>query len=150
VKNEQSESIVLGGGCFWCLEAVFQRIQGVSGVISGYAGGTTQNPSYEAVCEGKTGHAEVVKVIFDPKIISLDVLLTIFWTIHNPTTRNQQGADIGAQYRSVIFYQNEPQHILAENSLKTVGQPLWKNSGQLKHITKTTLITIQNRHIAKL
>lgn len=121
------ESIILGGGCFWCLEAVFQRIQGVISVTNGYAGGNTANPTYEAVCEGTTGHAEVVLIVFEPKKLSLDTIFAIFWAIHNPTTLNQQGADIGTQYRSVIFYQNEAQHSLAQSSLKTVGQPLWKN-----------------------
>lgn len=121
----QSESIVLGGGCFWCLEAVFQRIKGVIKVTNGYAGGDIANPSYEAVCSGETGHAEVVKVDYDPSIIDLETLLKLFWTLHNPTTPNQQGNDIGTEYRSIILFQNEEQKNIVKRSLKEDGQPLW-------------------------
>ncbi len=123
-----NESIILGGGCFWCLEAVFQRVKGVSSITNGYAGGEVENPSYDAVCNGNTGHAEVVKIDFDPKIITLDTILQVFWAIHDPTTLNQQGADTGTQYRSVIYYQNEQQQKLAEKSKEKIGQPLWKNT----------------------
>ncbi len=98
-----SVTAVLGGGCFWCLEAVFKDLNGVSQVLSGYAGGSTPNPSYEQVCSGRTGHAEVVRVSFDPSVLSYDDLLRVFFTIHDPTTLNRQGADVGTQYRSVIF-----------------------------------------------
>lgn len=121
------ESIVLGGGCFWCLEAVFQRVRGVEQVITGYSGGTTPNPSYEEVCDGNTGHAEVVKIVFDPAAISLETILQIFWTIHNPTTLNQQGADVGTQYRSAIYYKSEAQKKLVEKSLHEDAQPNWQN-----------------------
>lgn len=94
---------VLGGGCFWCLEAVFKDLDGVSGVLSGYAGGSTVSPSYEQVCTGRTGHAEVVRVSYDPSVLSYADLLRVFFTIHDPTTPNRQGADVGTQYRSVIF-----------------------------------------------
>ncbi len=94
---------VLGGGCFWCLEAVFKDLEGVSGVLSGYAGGSTVSPSYEQVCSGRTGHAEVVRVSYDPSVLSYADLLRVFFTIHDPTTPNRQGADVGTQYRSVIF-----------------------------------------------
>lgn len=116
------ESIVLGGGCFWCLEASFQLIAGVESVVSGYAGGHTKNPSYYEVCDGKTGHAEVVKVMFDSKILSLNDVLDIFWTIHNPTTLNRQGNDSGTQYRSVILYANEHQKEVAEASKQEVSK----------------------------
>ncbi len=112
-----SESIILAGGCFWCLEAVFQRIRGVEKVVSGYAGGEVKKPSYEQICTGKTGHAEVVEVTFDDSRISLLEILEIFWHIHDPTTLNQQGADHGTQYRSAIFYQNENQKQMIDESL---------------------------------
>ncbi len=99
-----SETAILGGGCFWCTEAAFAELQGVSAVQSGYAGGVVPNPSYQAVCTGRTGHAEVVQVTFEPEIISYEDLLRVFFTIHDPTTLNRQGADAGTQYRSVIFY----------------------------------------------
>src|SRR6185295_9702381 len=100
----QSETVILGGGCFWCLEAVYERMQGVLSVESGYMGGRTPNPTYHDVCSGATGHAEVVKVTFDPAVTSYREILKVFFTIHDPTTRNRQGNDVGTQYRSVIFY----------------------------------------------
>jgi peptide-methionine (S)-S-oxide reductase len=105
---------VLGGGCFWCLEAVYQQVKGVSAVESGYTGGSVQNPDYEQVCGGQTGHAEVVKLSFDAELISFRELLEIFFTIHDPTTLNRQGNDVGTQYRSVIYYQDEEQHDTAK------------------------------------
>jgi len=110
----KKEVILLGGGCFWCTEAVFQRLEGVESVVSGYAGGLIEHPSYQQICTGKTGHAEVIKVTFDPEIISLETLLEVFWATHDPTTLNRQGADVGPQYRSAIFYLNEYQRELAE------------------------------------
>jgi peptide-methionine (S)-S-oxide reductase len=103
------ERATLGGGCFWCLEAVYQQIQGVQSVVSGYAGGPRANPSYEAVCTGTTGHAEIVDIVFDPQIVSFRDLLEIFFVIHDPTTLNYQGNDRGTQYRSVIFTHSEAQ-----------------------------------------
>jgi len=100
------KSIVLGGGCFWCIEAIYQRIEGVTNVISGYSGGNTLNPTYEEVCSGNTGHAEVVKLEYDPNLITLEKLLKVFFLIHDPTTLNKQGADVGSQYRSIILYQD--------------------------------------------
>ena len=113
-----TEKAVIGGGCFWCLEAVFEEVKGVKDVVSGYAGGSVDNPSYEAVCGGNTGHAEVVEITFDPSIVTFDDLLEIFWSIHDPTTLNRQGADVGTQYRSVIFYRDEEQKRIAEKSKK--------------------------------
>ena len=101
------KEIILGGGCFWCIEAVFRRVRGVKETISGYAGGKRENPTYEQVCTGASGHAEVVKIIYDANAISLDTLLDIFFAVHNPTTLNRQGADSGTQYRSVVYYTNE-------------------------------------------
>ena len=112
------ESIILGGGCFWCLEAAYLRIPGVHSVESGYAGGYVDNPSYQAVCSGSTGHAEVVTVTYDPEIISLDEILSWFWKIHDPTTLNRQGADVGTQYRSVIYYQNSAQETAARRQIE--------------------------------
>lgn len=105
---------VLGGGCFWCIEAVFQSLEGVNEVVSGYSGGKTADPTYKEVCAGNSGHAEVVKIVFDTAIISFEEILTIFFTVHDPTTLNRQGNDIGTQYRSVIFYQDEAQKKTAE------------------------------------
>ena len=112
--DSQWHTATLGGGCFWCLEAVFDELRGVDGVVSGYAGGFTANPSYEEVCTGETGHAEVVQVRFDPALVSYRDLLTLFFTIHDPTSLNRQGADVGTQYRSVIFYHDAEQKAEAE------------------------------------
>jgi peptide-methionine (S)-S-oxide reductase len=111
------ETATLAGGCFWCLEAVFQQLKGVSGVRSGYAGGTVPNPTYEAVCTGRTGHAEVTQVEFDPAVIAYRDLLDVFFTIHDPTTLNQQGADVGTQYRSAIFFQSPEQERVARAAI---------------------------------
>ena len=110
------ERITFGGGCFWCLEAVFQRLKGVTAVVSGYAGGKIDNPTYKQVCTGETGHAEVVQLEFDPSVVSYDKLLEVFWAAHDPTTLNRQGADVGTQYRSVIFYETPRQKELADRS----------------------------------
>jgi peptide-methionine (S)-S-oxide reductase len=111
-------TVVLGAGCFWCVEAVFERLPGVLEVESGYSGGTTPSPTYEEVCSGRTGHAEVAKISYDPSRISFEKILDIFWTAHDPTTLNRQGADVGTQYRSVIFYQTEAERMSAEASKK--------------------------------
>lgn len=111
------EKALLGGGCFWCIEAVYNRVIGVQSAISGYAGGARKNPSYEQVCSGATGHAEVVEITYDPSIITYEEILEIFWVIHDPTTLNAQGADRGTQYRSVIYYYNEEQKEKAEMSI---------------------------------
>ena len=110
------EKATLGGGCFWCVEAVFQRIRGVESVVSGYAGGDTPNPNYEQVCSGRTGHAEVIQVTFDPAVIAFETLLDVFWRSHDPTTLNRQGADRGTQYRSIILYHSDAQREAAEAS----------------------------------
>ena len=113
--NDGLGKATFGGGCFWCVEAVFERIDGVTDVVSGYAGGHTENPTYYEVTSGKTGHAEVCQITFDPQIISYDELLDIFWQAHDPTTLNRQGNDVGTQYRSAIYFHNQEQ----ENSVKT-------------------------------
>ena len=116
--GQKLEKATLGGGCFWCLEAIFENLKGVEDVVSGYAGGHVDHPTYEAVCSGTTGHAEVVQITYDPTVISFKDILEIFFKIHNPTTLNRQGADVGTQYRSVIFYHDEEQKEIAEMSKK--------------------------------
>ncbi len=119
-EAESKEVVTLGGGCFWCTEAVFDELRGVSHVTSGYSGGRVANPTYEQVCTGTTGHAEVVQITFDPKVISLKQILEVFFTVHDPTTLNRQGADVGTQYRSVIFYRDPQQKATAEETIKEV------------------------------
>lgn len=123
--NNGIETITLGGGCFWCLDALFKDFKGVIKVEAGYTGGTVKNPSYKEVCNGTTGQAEVVQISFDPSIISLEDLLEVFWTIHDPTTLNRQGADIGTQYRSAIFFSNDKQKHVVEDSRNNVASKLW-------------------------
>lgn len=118
--SQKREIATLGGGCFWCLEAVYDQLQGVESVESGYMGGQVANPSYEAVCSGHTGHAEVVRVTFDPTIISFRELVEIFFSIHDPTTLNRQGNDIGTQYRSVIFFHSPEQKAVAGDVMATL------------------------------
>jgi peptide-methionine (S)-S-oxide reductase len=122
------ELATFGSGCFWCTEAVFQRLKGVEKVVSGYAGGHVVNPTYRQVCSGDTGHAEVIQVQYDPSQTSYEQLLEIFWKTHDPTTPNQQGNDYGPQYRSVIFYHNDEQKRLAEEYKKKLDQAkIWKD-----------------------
>jgi methionine-S-sulfoxide reductase len=116
-KQEEKKKLAratFGGGCFWCTEAVFQRVKGVESVVSGYAGGTVENPTYEQVCTGETGHAEVIQITYDPEVVPFAKLLEVHWKTHDPTTLNRQGYDEGTQYRSVIFYENEEQRRTAE------------------------------------
>lgn len=121
------QTVYLGAGCFWCVEAVFDRLLGVSEVKSGYMGGNIKNPSYREVCTGNTGHAEVIKVEFDDSIIDFKTLLDVFWTTHDPTTLNRQGADKGTQYRSAIFYTHESQKNEAESSKSTIATKYWND-----------------------
>jgi len=122
MENKKIEVAVFGGGCFWCLQALFPRIKGVEKVVSGYAGGEKENPTYEEVSSGETGHAEVNEIGFNPEIISYKDLLYVFFYAHNPTTLNCQGNDVGTQYRSVIFYTNEEQHKIAEDFIKDLTE----------------------------
>lgn len=122
VTGINSDTATFGGGCFWCIEAVFQQLNGVVSVASGYEGGEKADPTYEHVCSGATGHAEVVQVVFDPSIVTYAELLEVFWSVHDPTTLNRQGADIGTQYRSVIFYHNDAQKELALNYKKRLNE----------------------------
>ncbi len=117
-------TFVLGGGCFWCLDAVYQKTKGVSAVVSGYTGGHDRNPDYYAVCSGTTGHAEVVAVTFDEEIIPAEVILDMFFALHDPTTLNRQGYDVGTQYRSSMFYETTEEKILFEEAIDR-NQPLW-------------------------
>jgi len=120
--NSKTDTAIFGGGCFWCIEAVFEQIKGVKKVVSGYAGGTTKNPTYGLVCSGETGHAEVCQILFDPEIISYEKLLLIFFSAHDPTTSDRQGPDTGTQYRSVLFYYNEEQKNAAEKIIKILTE----------------------------
>lgn len=124
-----SEVATLAGGCFWCMEAIFMEIDGVEDVISGYTGGTSIHPTYQEVCSGSTGHAEAVQVIFNPIKISYREILQIFFSVHDPTTLNQQGADVGTQYRSAIFYHNNQQRAIAEELIRELNKAhLWEKS----------------------
>ena len=139
------EVATVGGGCFWCIEAIFSELAGVEKVESGYAGGVVPNPTYEQVCEGRTGHAEVVQVTFDPGILSYKDLLRIFFTVHDPTTPNRQGADVGTNYRSVIFYHSERQKQEASEVIREVTEAkIWK------HPIVTQLEPIQQFYKAEL
>ena len=120
----ENEIIVFGGGCFWCTEAIFKMLKGVILVESGYAGGTMSNPTYEQICSGDTGHAEVIKIEYDTTVIHLEMLLTVFFATHDPTTKNRQGNDIGTQYRSIILYENENQKIIAEKFIEELNNQL--------------------------
>ncbi len=126
--SSRTEVATLGGGCFWCLEAVYEDLRGVEKVESGYSGGTVTNPTYRQVCSETTGHAEVVQVTFDPEVVSFREILEVFFTIHDPTTLNRQGADVGTQYRSAIFYHDEEQRRVAEEVIAELeAEGLWRN-----------------------
>jgi peptide-methionine (S)-S-oxide reductase len=122
------DTITLGAGCFWCVEAIFQQLKGVHSVVSGYSGGHIKNPSYKEVCTGNTGHAEVCQVTYDPQVISLNEILEVYWNTHDPTTLNRQGADVGDQYRSVIFYHSDIQRLTAEDIKSGLAKAgIWDN-----------------------
>jgi peptide-methionine (S)-S-oxide reductase len=128
-QTPQRESLVLGGGCFWCLEAVYDQVRGVESAVSGYAGGELANPTYKQVITGRTGHAEVVEVTFDPTVVSRDTLLDVYFTIHDPTTLNRQGNDVGPQYRSIAFYANEAQKKSIDEAIaRTAASGEWRGS----------------------
>jgi peptide-methionine (S)-S-oxide reductase len=137
-QNKNLDTATFASGCFWCTEAIFERVNGVKSVISGYSGGTVENPTYEEVCTGNTGHAECTQIIYDPSIISYDELLEIFWKMHDPTTLNRQGNDVGTQYRSAIFYHNEQQKEKAVYYQKKLSEEkIWDNP-IVTEITKFT------------
>lgn len=119
-------SIVMGGGCFWCVEAVFECLKGVKKVVSGYAGGAIEKPTYDQVCSGRTGHAEVIRVDYDTEVLSLDRLLDVFFAVHDPTTLNRQGADVGTQYRSVVYYANPAEKETIQKAIeRTTAEKVW-------------------------
>ena len=141
------EMTTLGGGCFWCVEAVYQELQGVQSVVSGYAGGAVENPTYYQVCNGTTGHAEVVQITFDPKIIMFEDILYVFWRTHDPTTLNRQGYDVGTQYRSIILYHSEQQRTIAEKSKRdTDASGLWPNPIVTEISPFTTIYKAEDYH----
>jgi len=139
------EKATFGAGCFWCVEAVFERVEGIHSVEAGYAGGTTPDPTYEQVCTGKTGHAEVAQITYDPEKVTYTALLDIFWQAHDPTTLNRQGADVGTQYRSAIFYHNEQQKTVAEES-KARAERLFKNPIVTQIVPLTKFYPAENYH----
>jgi peptide-methionine (S)-S-oxide reductase len=138
-EAQKKEVATLGAGCFWCVEAVYDQLKGVISVESGYSGGHTVNPTYKEVCTGETGHAEVCHITFDPKIITFGDILTVFWSIHDPTTLNRQGADVGTQYRSVIYYHNEKQKEIAERQIELITNQKLYNDPIVTEITKFSL-----------
>lgn len=143
-NTAQLDTITLGSGCFWCVEAVFQELKGVEKVTSGYSGGKIKNPTYREVCSGLTGHAEVCQVVYDPKVLPLADLLEVFWKTHDPTTLNQQGADAGTQYRSAVFYHNEEQKKAAEYYKEKLDQ-----SGAFKNKIVTEITPFTNFYAAE-
>lgn len=140
------QQATLGGGCFWCLEAIYQEVKGVTGVVSGYAGGTKDNPTYEQTYYSNTGEAEVVQITFGPSAVSYRQLLEIFYYIHNPTTPNQQGYDKGAEYRSIIFYHDEEQRVVAEEVTKTFAPTLWDDPIVTEIVPFTKFWTAEEFH----
>ncbi len=147
VENDNLKKAIFGSGCFWCAEAVFEMVKGVHLVVSGYAGGTVENPTYEQVCSGSTGHAEVIQITYDPDIISYDELLQIFWKTHDPTTLNRQGNDVGTQYRSVIFYHDDEQKQLAEKYKKELdASGAWENPIVTEIVPLTNFYEAEDYH----
>lgn len=141
------ETATLAGGCFWCTEAIFKRLKGVETILPGYAGGTTENPTYEKVCSGKTGHAEAIQITFDPSIISFEKILTVFFHLHDPTTLNQQGNDVGTQYRSSIFYHTNEQKIAAQKVKKEIEDTkLYPNKIVTEIVPFTNFYEAENYH----
>lgn len=146
-SDNNVETATLANGCFWCSEAVFQRLKGVKSILPGYAGGTVKNPSYQQVCTGKTGHTESIQIKFDPDVISFEKILDIFWHTHDPTTLNRQGNDVGTQYRSAIFYHDENQKKIAEDSKKDLSQKGIYNDPIVTEITPfTNFYVAENYH----
>jgi peptide-methionine (S)-S-oxide reductase len=145
--SDQLATATLGAGCFWCVEAVFQELKGVHSVVSGYAGGLTENPTYYQICSGTTGHAEVVQLTFDPAVISFADLLYVFWRTHDPTTLNRQGADVGTQYRSAIFYHSEEQRVIAEQAKQEANASgLWSRPIVTEIVPFTTFYPAEDYH----
>ena len=145
--GETKEIATLAGGCFWCTEAIFKRLKGVESVLPGYTGGTKENPTYQEVCTGNTGHAEATQIEFDPTVIPFEKILDVFWHTHNPTTLNQQGNDIGTQYRSSIFYHDEKQKEIAEKSkIEVENEKLYKDPIVTTIVPFTKFYPAENYH----
>jgi peptide-methionine (S)-S-oxide reductase len=142
--NDKSETATLANGCFWCSEAIFKRLKGVKSVVSGYSGGIVKDPSYNQVCTGKTGHAESIQIEFDPKVISYEKILDIFWHTHDPTTLNRQGNDVGPQYRSAIFYHSQEQKKIAEKLKEEL-----EKEGVFKAPIVTEITPFRNFYVAE-
>ncbi len=142
--NDNMELATFGAGCFWCVEAIFQRVEGVEKVVSGYSGGSVKNPTYKEVCQGTTGHAEVCQLSYDPSIVKYNFLLEVFWQTHDPTTLNRQGNDVGTQYRSAIFYHNDEQKNIAEKYKKKLAE-----SGVFKGSITTEIVKYKSIYIAE-
>ncbi|MFT6883229.1 MAG: peptide-methionine (S)-S-oxide reductase [Marinoscillum sp.] len=141
------EKITLGSGCFWCTEAIFRNLKGVESAVSGYSGGKTKDPFYKEVCSGTTGHAEVVQVTFDPAVISLTEILEVFWKMHDPTTLNRQGNDVGTQYRSVVFYHDDQQKEVAETiKVELTKAKIWNDSIVTEISPISMFYTAENYH----
>ena len=146
MNDNNLDIATFGAGCFWCVEAVFQRMQGVEKVVSGHMGGNTLNPTYREICTGTTGHAEVAQITFDPSVISFEELLEVLWTTHDPTTLNRQGNDKGTQYRSAIFYHSEDQKAAAEKSIIEVAGKLYDDPIVTEITPATTFYPAENYH----
>jgi peptide-methionine (S)-S-oxide reductase len=145
--SETLETATLGAGCFWCIEAVYQQLKGVNRVVSGYTGGEVENPTYHQVCRGDTGHAEVVRITFDPDVISYAELLDVFWLTHDPTTLNCQGPDVGPQYRSAIFYHSDEQRETAERSKQQADESdLWRDTIVTEIVPAATFYEAEDYH----
>ncbi|MCK5208148.1 MAG: peptide-methionine (S)-S-oxide reductase MsrA [Cyclobacteriaceae bacterium] len=144
VNNNKLELATFGSGCFWCIEAIFQRVEGVEKVVSGYSGGHVKNPTYKEVCQGTTGHAEVCQLSYDPDIVSFEELLEVFWQTHDPTTLNRQGNDVGTQYRSAVFYHNDQQKALAEKYKEKLDE-----SGAFKDPIVTEIKAYKSMYVAE-
>lgn len=138
MSTSQRDTATLAGGCFWCIEAVFQRLQGVDTVVSGYIGGSVDNPTYQQVCDGNTGHAEACQITYDPSVVTYADLLHVFFTAHDPTTLNRQGNDVGTQYRSAIFYHSDEQRAVAEDYVKQLTEAKTWQDPIVTEITKAT------------
>jgi peptide-methionine (S)-S-oxide reductase len=145
--SANTDTITLGGGCFWCIEAVFLNLKGVESATSGYMGGTVKNPTYREVCTGTTGHAEVVQVVYDPKVVSFEEILEVFFTVHDPTTLNRQGNDTGTQYRSAIFYHTQAQKETAERIVAELNKSgAWSNPLVTQIVPASSFYKAENYH----
>ena len=146
LKDNMIEVITLGAGCFWCIESAFNEVEGILSAVSGYMGGHTINPTYKEVCSGLTGHNEVVQVTYDPALIELDTILKLYWTLHDPTTPNRQGNDVGTQYRSGIYYYQDRQIPIIEKSIEKVAKELWEDPITTEVLPATIFYQAESYH----